>query len=1493
MSFKASPRSIYLKILVFCGLIGISAILLQPIQYALGSAMSNIRNDIIKNMEDAAGLEIRYSSIRPAFFGSFEIRNLRFYKEGRSFFTVSRASIRFSLPKLITGNKSAIHTINIDRPILRMDLQRDMDIFTGFNLNQNEKQSSDKIIVQQIAEYLPKSVNYVMRNCSLLLVDGSFVYKIDGMNIDIKGDREDILFDSSFDAEIRYSGFSDRSIIFNTNVDIKSISASNLNTANADIVLSSIVCSEQRNTRSPIVFFRNVSLQQTNLVNIFSLKPVNILLKYKDRTLSIEQILGEQDIDYSFQHNLETGTVKAYLNMSDYVIGSSINFYDYLSNASHLLDIAVSGNFKFSRDENGVLNYSVDYKGGDDNDGFSVRAYGGSDNLFLNEFYINASEATVKAGFFQGNINASGNMQLNPVKPQGNINFNNFSFTGKDSINANLEITSNDDNIRISANDFLMGSIVMDELSVNLYSAEKDIVILGQVASKDNSFAYVDAVINRKPGQLDAMLNLDSFSFFTLTGMFRPFVNFISLPDFVLNQLNNNKLDTEIYFSSNFKNMIYNAPNIIIKNDTVLGKLSLSGTDRQFNLSHGVFYLDNDELLISASSMFYNSMDIRFTVNASYQDTSWNVDGQLLDRTTLIIRDPNGLHVYGNVSNTGALSGYVEGINYPIPVDSSLLYLNFYTTLRFNNYEFWSVDVAFFEISDINSREGDVNFRITGSADQDGASFREILFNDSLGLLFGNADFSWDPDFSYLQFYINMTDGMDKGESYFFDGMLKNKTFRLNTEISNMHINRLFKGRNTMLASAEADITWDSIDSFNADINISSFYTNLNKGDIQASGGIYFTNNELAVHNLKIDYQEINAVIPIIQINRTESFAEFQANINGFVLDKIIDIQAKFNADFKKTDSWINITNALNLFDGQLVFDNFHYGDILYKDTEFVFSGNNGALSVSGGIDEMLRLEMDNLGNFYLGLSAPLPIRGSIAGTLSKDLMLDAHCSYFFIDMKSLWTSVTAAENEIGFSGGYIIGKVDIRGPVLNPEFFGVARGTSFNMQVPSYVANDIRPVPFNITAEGYEMTFGPVFTVCGLGGGTASGWFRFEFWAPRNIGIDINIPAETPIPYAIDIVGVIAEGDASGTLSLVTQIGDDNLIEIKGDIVVNNTEMGYIMIDQSGDEQEEPEMHSIVDFKITTGSTVEFFWPDKTTPLIKANPEMGTVISITADTLAQQFSIVSDINIRSGELNYLDRNFYIRQGTLVLRENENDFNPRITARAEIRDRVDSGPVIISLIVENQPLLSFEPRFEASPSLTQLEIYSLLGQNYNIQDSNNPEVAQRFLLNSTTDIVGQVIARYDFLGQSMILRQIEKQVRDFLNLDLLSFRTRIVQNFIVEGAVEQGFFTAGTEPVTGAGASPVDAARMGNYLDNTTVSIGKYIGQDMFIQGTLTMKYDENSVILRGIALEPNIDIGIEWRTPFVNIRWDIFPSNPQNWFITDNSITLSWSKSF
>jgi hypothetical protein len=293
----------------------------------------------------------------------------------------------------------------------------------------------------------------------------------------------------------------------------------------------------------------------------------------------------------------------------------------------------------------------------------------------------------------------------------------------------------------------------------------------------------------------------------------------------------------------------------------------------------------------------------------------------------------------------------------------------------------------------------------------------------------------------------------------------------------------------------------------------------------------------------------------------------------------------------------------------------------------------------------------------------------------------------------------------------------------------------------------------------------------------------------------------------------------------------------------------------------------------------------------------MGTVLYVSADTQAGQFSLNSDVRIRSGELYFFERNFYILQGFITFRENETKFDPLISARAEIRDRSETGPVTITLVVENQPLFSFAPftsenddyeftrdraRFEATPSLTPLEIYSILGQNINTQE-NDPAAVQRFLIASTTDALAQIAASSDVVSQFVFLRQFERQSRNYLNLDMLSFRTRFLYNAIV---------TTGTA-TTGIDQTFPDerVTRVGNLFDNSTVFVGKYIGQNMFVQSTFTMRYDESSIVMGGLSIEP--DIGIELQSPLFSIRWNFFPYHPENWWFSDHSITLNWSKSF
>ena len=1482
---KVLPRSFYVKVLIFLSLIGLSAVAMQPLHEFLSGELRNIRNNLLSELEVLTGMEVHYASIRPSFFNSFEIRNLKFLGNQNQLLTISRVKINFSILELLQQKKTFVHTVLIDRPEINIDLERDretLDIF--FNLLKTDSAEIESDSLQRISQYLPRNADYKIQYGNFFLVNGDSAYTAEDVNFNIREEEGNILLFGRMAAEFKQRGLFDKTIIFRTFVGIDGVSDNNLHNVNANLSFFSFNCYEQDETHRNESFFNLSVNNEGSPRTLFSVLPFKIDITYADSIIRFSQH-EESGAVYHFQYDFNTENINAAFNVENFRFTDKINFRDNFAFPGHLLNMSITGESSIEV-ESGAADFNIDLRGGNLfmsetaplTDAFLIRVSGNNERINIRNFIVSVSENTASRGFFQGRAGFSGSIGINPPRPAGILTFDRFSLSGKEDLNVQFNVSSRGRDIQISAENVAIAEALIDSIDINIYPADREVGVSFSLFSRDTGSIFADAVYNRSPRQLEASLSLNEVSIFELTEMFRPFTNMVTGPAISRSFLQNSFIRTDVFFTTDFNNVIYNAPSVNFNLGDTKGMLSLSGTDRQFNLSEGLISRNGDEFLISANVNFSNPMDLNFNLNANFRDLAWNVDGQILDRSTLIVRDPIGLYIYGNIDNTGGISGYIEGMDFPVPAGAQPIFLNFYSTVRYNSKDFWNIDISRFTASESNAGNYSEFLRISGSADQDGASFREILYTDDTGILAGSADFSWDNDFSYLEFFVNITDGYEYGEYYTLEGSFKDSRVAVRAVVSNMHVNRFVNDTNPVTISGDINVIWESVDSFNANINLSSLKTRVNYEQMEASVRIFFDNNELMVRNLRLDYGGIRTSLPELQINRASGIAKARADFKGTALNKDLDASMELDVNFNKISSWMQIAQVINNFNGTLLLEDVSFGNLRQDRFIFEFASVNRAISLRGGINEMIRLEMDPAGNFFLGLSSPVPVRGTFVGTL-KNGILDSSCNNFFIDLSTLY-SLAAPPDDFNIIGGYITGQMDIRGPVINPEFYGSGIGTSMRFQVPNYLGADIRPVPFNIIAEGYEMKFGPAVTLCGNGGGTVNGWFFFQNWAPINVGLEINIPRESPIPYNFNITGFLAHGNASGNLN-ITLDGINQLLELSGNLFTNDAELGMNVDELAAntDEPEEGSLNSLIDLTITAGSMVEFIWP-ATNPIIRANPEMGTAIHVSVDTAAGQFSLNSDIRIRSGELYYLDRSYFIRQGNLVFKENETQFDPRFSARAEIRERTGTGPVTISMIVENQPLLSFEPRFEANPSLTQLEIYSILGQNFNNLEREDNSEQVRLLVNSTTDIAMQMLASSDVFSQFVFLRQFERGIRDTLGLDMFSVRTRLLQNAVLAGA------GLGQDSAEGNNRLGV-----GNYFDNTTVFIGKYIGQHMFISGMLTIKYDENSNVLGGISIEP--DIGIELQSPFLNIRWDFFPYSPENWWVTDNSITLSWSMSF
>jgi translocation and assembly module TamB len=1492
---KTQTREIYIKILVFTGLITISILAMRPVHIALTAAMSHIRTNFIEKIESLTGIEIKYSSIRPNFFGSFDIRNLSLIKNNKPFLSVSRVRISFSLLELLKGKKAVFHGIRLEHPSITLDLQEDKDTFEFLASLKNDEKKTNKEVLSQVAQFFPGKTELRIRDCFIGITDRARKYQIQNMNIDVTGNGEQLSFNGDLNAEFIYSGLFNRIYSLNGDMHASGVCSAGFDEGSAKLDFSSISGSEQEIVRKKASFLRPLAQESKNTKEYFTVQPLNFTLDYKDGifTLNIGDNLPFGGFVY---YNTASKGVATEVNCKNFLLGDFVKLSGKHNDLNRIFFMPVTGEASFYS-AGSAMRYRAEFQGSDaQNNSFEFKTHGNDKYIAFEKIRLFAPYNKKTDNFFSGELDITGRIGFNPITSSGSIAFNKFSLGTDEFINAFFSVSTLKNEIQITGENVAAGQLTLDNFNIYLTPSDKDLSIAVSLEAETEKTIDLFAALNypqkapdssnqgsanQDPANFEVSATVNSFSVFDLMQMASPFSKKVVIPPIVKKHLADSSITTEIFLTTDFNQIVYNVPNMVFASQDVKGVFSFAGNDRMFTLSESVITKNGTDLIVSAQYNFANPADVSFILNAKYQDLSWNVEGQLIDKTTLIIRDKNGLRVYGSASNSGGISGYMEGVDFPFLVNNKTVYLNFYLTLRYTSNNFWFVDIAKFNAREINSSKGINYISFSGAVDNDGASFRNLLISDNIGDLAGTVNFSWDTDFSYLNFLINLTDGRENGENYSAEGVVKRNHFDVLANVSDMRLDRLLKndkngkGTGPVYLSGQAEIKGDSIKSFTAKCGLESLY--LKNNDVKASGNVLFTNDQFTATDLKFEYKKVKLQMPELQLNRAESYAKINGEIQGVVMKKWLQSNFEINADFKDIDSWLEITQAVESINGSFKAEKILFGLEDFDPFSFLFSSNNGAVFVSGGPKNMLKFEMDKGGNFFTSLSSPFPIRSTIVGKY-KDGFIDAHCNDLYMDLSGIW-EFTAEIPDFVITGGYVTGNVDIRGPILDPEFYGTARGTSFRFLVPKYIGHDIKPVPFNAVLEGNEIVFGPVSAAVGSGGGTVSGWLRFEKWIPENVSIEVTVPRNTPIPYKFNITGFIAKGDASGRVNI---LHENRTLDISGNILANNTELGInfdeLMQSRYETEKPAPEPPTTVNLSVTTGPVVEFIWPNTSSPILRANPEIGTVMTVYADTLAGQYTINSDISIRSGEMYYFDRNFYIRHGVLVFRENEQQFNPRITARAEIRERTDSGPVTVSMIIDNESLLSFVPRFESVPSLTQLEIYSLLGHSMYLAGGNETgDEAARFLISSTTDILSKVFANSE-LGQITGLRRFERTLRSLLFLDMFSVRTKILQNAVASN-VGQGKFEKNIS--------------ISNYFDNTTVYAGKYIGQDMFIQSMLRLRYDENSLTMGGLRIEP--DIGIEFNTPLFNIRWDFLPEsyNPENWGIKDNSITLIWSKSF
>ena len=533
------------------------------------------------------------------------------------------------------------------------------------------------------------------------------------------------------------------------------------------------------------------------------------------------------------------------------------------------------------------------------------------------------------------------------------------------------------------------------------------------------------------------------------------------------------------------------------------------------------------------------------------------------------------------------------------------------------------------------------------------------------------------------------------------------------------------------------------------------------------------------------------------------------------------------------------------------------------------FRTTAGRISFDGGPGNSMHGWLDPQLAFSAVLQDPLPITGTVQGRITQD-RIHAAFNVDGLDLLVLNPILKSPPLNMGggptpvvhFTAGVASGKLVVDGEVNDPDITGQLDIVGGGI-LTAYSPDEAGPIRTSLIFDGKGFHTPKTFATAGNARMSAQASFTIDHWIPLTWDIAMATEAQTSVRLRARFGVMRAEGSASGTLHVS---GDDRKTNIAGSLLVSDCR---ITLGQTQAAKWVPEESpTYADLTVQTGRRVEFQWPSVDVPVIRTGASPGGKVDITYRGDTGAFTVKGATGVQGGEIYYFDRSFIMKKGSITFNENETTFDPWITARAEVREWDPSTSTEVRIFLDaDSPFSKFSPRFSSDPPRADSDLLAMIGA----------PIVNR----AETQGIGMAAFVYsDIVGQNLILRPFETKVRQVLNLDMFSVRTQILQNLVAQ-------------KVLGTTVNP---------LDNTSVSLGKYLGNDLFLELLVRLQQPQipvavvtsgGGLIAESTEVQPDLELSLEWATPFFLLNWSFLPKHPETMFLSDNSLSFSWRISY
>ncbi|WP_314848982.1 translocation/assembly module TamB domain-containing protein [Treponema lecithinolyticum] len=948
----------------------------------------------------------------------------------------------------------------------------------------------------------------------------------------------------------------------------------------------------------------------------------------------------------------------------------------------------------------------------------------------------------------------------------------------------------------------------------------------------------------------------------------------------------------DLFFSTDFKSITYNTPYAVIANTKKNGELLLfavDGTESVFQLSRFDMLAGGQSVQMQANAdIDAAGSEVFFGLSLFINSLPYSFSGVYIPGRYVNVSGDYGFNAAFYFDQAGGFTGSLSAQSVPLVL--SKLHFSLSTSLQcvYSSPDNWNAQIERLDIGETSKTLAVVpQISLKGSADPLGVYFNYARYSDELSSLDGNLNLLWTWQKGIPEAFTLNAAFSDRFSSEKYDfiiqahnpdrfaandpDFLKNVYFSAEAEIEHMpsgRFVRLQKEKNVISGSLTA---LGTLADPSAQLNLREASFSSGHSEIKLSGSAAVEDKNLVFTDFDVNGTTFNLNSMSGSFSLAQMSGSLEGSLSGKVSDEIYFDKKTFSGPFTVTLTPLKDNAGIPVkqkeFKAELLIARLESSFFTtMNDYRIQAVRTNGRFDITAGTHAELSGFVLDDGELSFHAAKGFPVLFDAYGIVDK-----GEITVVFENMYAEGKTFAGLLDLPVFSlyDGTATGQATLSGTLANPLIDAEFQGDSILVGVPDYIDEKMLCKDFRVkTVHSVFSAADSLFT------GDKSG-------AKVNLTVDLTLEkllfssvvlkAKTLGSSRVKGKYVMPHGIFTGTAQadIFLQANRDT-VEVSGDIAVQDLE-AVVSLSPEFAEEVQMDTDAIVDLTVTTDTKSRLFIPKKDNPIVRGLVTQTNPLKIQMDTRYGTSSFTGSFAMKGGEILYLNRTFFIKEADAVLNENVDSFDPRLNARAEIRERdKDGNPVRIELSVADQPLSRLNPAFTSVPAKTQQEILTLLGQIFLADAANTNALA---LLGSLADYGAQVT----------VFRHVENRLRDLFKFDIFSLRTMFLQNAFISALKSE----SGTSKMTA-----------GNFLDNTTVYIGKYLGDTLYADAMLHLTYNENlakkDTQTGGLVFQP--EIGLELPSPFALIRWSIAPDLNSDWnnlLVPYTSISLSWKFNF